>query len=177
MAPGGGGIATGPGNGNTEGGSLTVIDHSKIDHNTVNGGEEGGGGGVANGGTVMVSHTEITDNTAPGGSGAGLLNHGTLATLDHSRVRGNTAPDDAGGNPGFGGGIANENFGIPGAPAPQLTLSHTDVTHNMASGDAGGIWNVGFGVPAGTVTLDKSHIDDNTPDNCSPMGTIAGCKN
>lgn len=169
-APGGGGIATGPGNSSGTG-SITVIDHSQIDHNTANAPEESGGGGIANGGVLKVDHSNISDNTAPGLVGGGLLNHGSSATLDHSSVTGNTAD--------LGGGIANVNLppeGGPGGPAPQLTLRHTNVTGNVASTDGGGIFNASFWAgPVGTVTLDKSKVRDNTPDNCAPPGAVPGC--
>lgn len=173
-APGGGGIASGKGNPDN-GGSSIVIDHSRIDHNTANGGGQGGGGGIANGGEITIDHSRIADNTAPGGPGAGFLNHGDSATLSHTTVEHNTAPND-GTEDGFGGGIANLNFGLPSTPVVALTLNDSHVTHNSASGGGGGIFNGPFGGPA-TVTLNHSHVDGNTPDNCEPPGTIAGCKN
>ena len=156
-APGGGGIATGPGNPSGTG-STTIIDHSQIDNNTA---EEGAG--IANGGILQVDHSDLSDNTAPGtGSvGGGLLNHGSSATFDHSSVTGNTAD--------FGGGIANINFGPPG-PTPQLSLSHSDLTGNVATTEGGGIVNAG-----GNVTLDHSNVSGNTPDNCAPPGAVPGC--
>jgi hypothetical protein len=48
------------------------------------------------------------------------------------------------------------------------------VSHNSASGGGGGIFNAPFGGPA-TVTIHKGKINDNTPDNCEPPGTISGC--
>jgi hypothetical protein len=57
-----------------------------------------------------------------------------------------------------------------------LTLDHSRVSHNSASGGGGGIFNGPFGGPA-TVTLDHSKVDGNTPDNCEPPGSIAGCTN
>ena len=167
--PGGGGIATGPGNSSGTG-SITVVDHSQIDHNTANAQEESGGGGIANGGVLRVDHSDISDNTAPGLAGGGLLNHGSSATLDHSSVTRNTAD--------LGAGIANVSFPPevgPAGPAPQLTLSHTDVTGNVATTDGGGIFNFSFGGPVGTVTLDKSNVSGNTPDNCAPPGAVPGC--
>jgi hypothetical protein len=47
------------------------------------------------------------------------------------------------------------------------------VTENTATGDGGGILNIGFGVPPGTVILNRSDVED-TPQNCSPP--IAGCR-
>jgi hypothetical protein len=170
---GGGGIATGPGN-PVNGGSSTTITHSSIDHNTATGGQEGGGGGIANGGTLMVDHSRITDNSAPAGFGAGLLNHGAQATVSHSHVSGNMAAN-ADGVDGMGGGIANANFGLPVTPTVTLTLDHTNVDHNFASGGGGGIFNAEFGGPA-TVVLDHSNVHGNQIDNCESTGTpIAGC--
>jgi hypothetical protein len=170
---GGGGIATGPGP--TGSGSLTTLNHTTVDNNTSYGGPEGGGGGIANGGTLFVAHSEIADNHAPGSYGAGLLSHGVQATLDHVHVTGNMAIND-GTNDGFGGGIANINFGAP-SPTVALLLSHDQVDHNFASGSGGGIYNadLGGGLPA--ITLDHTNVHDNLIDNCeqSPSGTIAGC--
>jgi hypothetical protein len=170
---GGGGIATGPGD-PENGGSITNILHSSIDHNTATGGPDGGGGGIANGGTLVVDHSKITDNSAAGGFGAGLLNHGAEATVSHSHVSGNQAAND-GTNDGMGGGIANANFGLPVTPTVTLTLDHTNVDHNFASGGGGGIFNAEFGAPA-TVVLEHSHVHGNQIDNCESTGTpIAGC--
>ena len=55
-----------------------------------------------------------------------------------------------------------------------LTLDHSKVSHNSASGGGGGIFNAAFGGPA-TVTLHHTDVDHNTPDNCEPPGTISGC--
>ena len=77
---------------------------------------------------------------------------------------------------GIGGGIANFNFGIPGAPAPALVLNNSTVTGNAVSEDGlgGGLANPDFFGP-GFVTLNHTDISGNTPDNCFPPGTIAGC--
>jgi hypothetical protein len=171
-APGGGGIASGKGNPDS-GESLIVLNKSAVDNNTATGGAGGGGGGIVNGGTLVSNNSEIADNTAPGGPGAGLLNHGDSATLNKTTVTGNTAPND-GTDDGIGGGIANANFGLPSTPIVALTLNHSTVTGNSASGGGGGIFNADFGGPA-TVTLNHTQVSDNDPDNCEPPGTIAGC--
>jgi hypothetical protein len=59
----------------------------------------------------VIRSSLITDNAAPGGIGAGILNHGTM-TIAGSRITGNTAPNDKAGHPGIGGGI-----GPGGGPA------------------------------------------------------------
>jgi hypothetical protein len=172
-APGGGGIATGPGP--TGSGSMTTLEYTTVDHNTAFGGPAFGGGGIANGGTLAVDHGELADNSAPGSFGGGLLNHGVQATLDNVEVTGNAAAND-GTNDGFGGGIANVDFGVP-SPTVALTLSHVEVDHNFASGGGGGIYNAdeGGGLPA--ISLDHTSVHANRIDNCeqSPSGTIAGC--
>ena len=168
-APGGGGIASGKGNPDA-GESLVVLNKSKVDNNTAG---EDGGGGIANGGTLVSNNSEIAGNTSPGGAGAGLLNHGDSATLNKTTVSGNTAPND-GSADGFGGGIANVNFGLPSTPVVALTLNNSQVTGNSASGGGGGIINADFGGPA-TVTLNHTQVSANDPDNCEPSGTIAGC--
>ena len=170
--PGGGGIASGKGNPDS-GESLIVLNKSKVDDNTAFGGAEGGGGGIANGGTLVSNNSEIARNTAPGGAGAGLLNHGDSATLNKTVVTGNSAANN-GTDDGFGGGIANVNFGLPSTPVVVLTLNHSKVTGNSASGGGGGIFNADFGGPA-TVTLNHTQVSENTPDNCEPPGTIGGC--
>jgi len=70
-APGGGGIASGTGSGNTEGGSLVTLNKSVISDNSAFGGQFAGGGGVANGGTLVSNSSQITGNTAPGALAAG----------------------------------------------------------------------------------------------------------
>ncbi|MFF3356565.1 hypothetical protein ACFYWN_28850 [Streptomyces sp. NPDC002917] len=36
----------------------------------------------------------------------------------------------------------------------------------------GGIYRQG---PSATATVDRSHVRDNTPDNCAPSGSVPGC--
>ena len=52
----------------------------------------------------MIDHSQVDNNNAPNGSGAGVVNHGTMS-LSHSEVNGNTAA--ASGGLGSGGGIFN----------------------------------------------------------------------
>jgi hypothetical protein len=175
-APGGGGIASGPGNGNAGGSkSLVTLNKSVINDNTAFGGPFAGGGGIANGGELVSNNSQISGNTAPGSNGGGLLNHAS-ATLNKTVVSDNGALDDAAGNTGIGGGIANFNFGIPGAPNPTLMLNNSTVAGNAVSADGigGGIANPDFFGP-GFVALNHSSVSGNTPDNCFPGATIAGC--
>ena len=142
---GGGGIASGPGNGGTAGSSTLVLNFSQVNGNTSTGGPMDGAGGIANGGMATLNLSQVNGNTAPGASGGGIFNHGTM-TLNLSEVANNTAPNDGMGNDGMGGGIANLNLGPPnGAPnGGIMTLNGTKVVNNTASGIGGGILEAGF---------------------------------
>ena len=87
-----------------------------------------------------------------------------ILTLNNSRVNNNKAGGD-------GGGIANGlplggPMQLPGGP---VTLHNSQVTHNSAT-HGGGIFNFG-----GTVALSGTAVTANTPDNCEPPNSVAGC--
>jgi hypothetical protein len=164
----GGGIASGPGNPDSPvSGSSLTLNGSRVDHNTAT--EAGGAaGGIANGGLAVIRGSSVDHNSA--NVGAGIGNHGTM-TIAGSQITGNTAPTDSSGTPGAGGGIANANFGFPPTGGSGvLTIKGSKITGNSASGAGGGIIN-----QDGTVTLTGTQVAGNTPDNCEPPGTIAGC--
>lgn len=164
----GGGIASGPGDPNAPvSGSSLTLNGSRVDHNTT--AEAGSAaGGIANGGLAVIRGSLVDHNSAS--VGAGIANHGTM-TITGSLITGNTAPTDSAGNAGVGGGIANANFGAPPTGGSGvLTITGSKVTGNFASGSGGGIIN-----QDGTVTLKGTQVVGNTPDNCEPPGTIAGC--
>lgn len=108
------------------------------------------GGGISNAGTLTLTNSAVSDNTAPFLSGGGIEQLGTL-TLNHSTVSGNTSGSS-------GGGIIN--FG-----ASSITLLESStVSGNTAVGDAGGISN------AGTLTLINSTVSGNT----AGIGKVGG---
>lgn len=167
-ASGGGGIASGNGNGGGPG-SFITINNSVISDNSATGGQETGGGGVSNGGTLQMNNTQLTGNDAGEGLGGGLLNHAT-AVLNNVTATGNSAS--------IGGGIANLNLQGSGAPSPvpALTINNGTVTGNTASLAGGGIASFSpFGAPFGSITVRNTQVTDNTPNNCSPVGSVAGC--
>jgi hypothetical protein len=95
--------------------------------------------------------------------GGGIFNNGVL-TLSGTSLAQNTASASSG--TAQGGGLYNQNFGA-------ATLTNSVVTLNAASGataQGGGIYNNG-----GAVTLSKTRVKKNLPDNCEPTGTIAHC--
>jgi hypothetical protein len=157
--------------------SPATISHTQIRGNSITvdaTGDDGtlGAVGVFDGdpSTLVIDHSEIRDNTAAATSsngeasvlGAGIFNNGPLL-LDHDQVANNTGTATGGTGLGQGGGIAN---GVFFGPSP-LTLEHTDVTGNALLGgpgatlQGGDLYTVGF-----PVTLDHSHVDHNTPDDC-----------
>ena len=122
-------------------GTLT-LSNSTVSGNTATG---NGGGGIYNdGGMLTLSNSTVSGNTATGGGGGGIYNYGTL-TLSNSTVSGNTV---IGGI--SGGGI--ENGGT-------LMLSNSTVSGNTArDGGGGGIYND----LGGTLTLSNSTVSGNT---------------
>jgi len=106
----------------------------------------GGGGGVVNMGTLTISKSTVSGNTARGmpGQGGGLLNRGTL-TINNSSFVGNVVSGIFGA--GFGGAIFN--YGT-------VRINNTTISGNTASGTGGGINN------AGNLALNNATISDNS---------------
>jgi hypothetical protein len=126
------------GGGIFNGGTLTLTE------STVSGNTAFVGGGITNVGTLTLTESTVSGNIAF--LGGGITNVGTL-TLRESTVSGNTAS--------VGGGIANGGT---------LTLTESTVSGNTATaglGFGGGILNSG-----GTVTLTESTVSGNIPDDC-----------
>ncbi len=128
--------------GNNASGVFAVAagDTAEIRDVTVKGGNSVFGGGIENYGTLTVSHSTISENTA-GFFGGGILNNGTLK-VSHSTIAGNTTFGDAGGIQSSG----------------TLTVSHSTIAGNTAFGDAGGIRS------SGTLTISHSTISGNSTD-------------
>ncbi len=103
------------------------------------------GGGISNQGTLTVTNSTVSGNSAPRGDGGGIVNDGTL-TVTNSTVSGNSASLG-----GFGGGIANDGT---------LTIENSTVSGNAASsgviGGGGGINN------QGTLTVANSTVSGNS---------------
>jgi hypothetical protein len=123
------------------GAGITVsISGLTITNGTVSDGS--GGGGISNSGTLTVSDSRISSNTAIPGGGGGILNNGSL-TLNNSTISGvNYA--------GLGGGITN---------AGTLTVSNSSISGNQG-GNGGGIYNI-----SGMLTINNSTISGNYGEN------------
>jgi hypothetical protein len=136
---------------------------------------------VAPGGSLTLANVTVT-NGSGAGVGGGIQNAGQLS-VDHSRLAGNTAA-------AFGGGLSTEAGGTS-------RITRTTVARNRAGNLGGGIANLGTTVltgsrvvfnhaadgggisnaPNGIVSLRFTLVAFNSPDNCTPQGTIRGCRN
>jgi hypothetical protein len=144
-----------------------IEDETSINNNS----SSGSGGGIANlivplptgdlspftvspssPGTVYLdSNSQVNGNTSVLGGG---IDNGAFFTVNNGQVSRNTATSD-------GGGISNES---------SLTVVNGVVTKNLAHVTGGGIYENG-----GTASVTTSTIKRNTPNNCFPLGSIAGC--
>jgi predicted outer membrane repeat protein len=108
------------------------------------------GGAIYNEGTATIIGTTFTQGDSRDG---GALYNDDLATLSSVNMQNNSAI--------YGGGIYNDET---------LTVASSNIVHNYADTDGGGIYN-----DDESVTLSRTTVTGNVPDNCGPLGTIAGC--
>jgi len=116
-----------------------------VSNSTLSGNSAIEGGGIENRGTLTVSNSTLSGNTAL--DGGGIANYGILTVMG-STLSGNTAARD-------GGSIANFRFGT-------LTVSNSTLSDNTAGvnygiGEGGGIFNF-----YGTATVSNSTLSGNT---------------
>ncbi len=99
------------------------------------------GGGIQNGGDLTIRSSRIAGNHTTS-DGGGIFSYGSLVVID-SQINHNEAA-------GVGGGLFSEG---------EAALSGSRVRFNTAS-SGGGITSVN------TLTLDRTVVSDNTPDDC-----------
>jgi hypothetical protein len=128
------------------GGTLTLT-NSTISGNSARGFSGSDGGGVWNSGTVTMTSSTITGNSIHYSSGGGVWNSGTF-TLTNSTISGNYGGGSSGG--GNGGGVWNDYGGT-------LTLTNSTIADNSVGIDGynGGVSNFG------TLTVLNSTIAGN----------------
>ena len=124
------------------------------------------GGGLNSEGTVTITHSTFSNNSATNGSGGGVANVGGTATITNSAFSNNSATGDGGGvfndgtltiaNSAFsnnsataGGGVLNNN-GI-------ATILNSTFSGNSATNNGGGVTN-----SAGTLTIANSAFSNNS---------------
>jgi hypothetical protein len=157
---------------------------------TVTGNTADNGAGISNdSGRLVVRYTLIQNNTtrAGGGGGGAVYNDGAIK-VNNSIIRGNHANTNGGGLYNGQGGRAEvyrttvdhntagaNGGGVYNAADARLILQRTLVQLNTAaSSGGGGVHNAG--VPS-RVALNNSLIQNNTPSNCVPLGSLFGCTN
>jgi hypothetical protein len=136
-----------------DGGARATISDSDLDGNSA---ISGFGGAVFSLGDLAIDRSALAGNTADNGGGV-LTLLGSTTRISRTAVNGNNATTQ-------GGGIQNQGA---------MMLTGDRVTFNHATRRGGGIFNLN----PGTVTLQNTQVAFNSPDNCNPQGTIAGCRN
>ncbi|MCH6161294.1 right-handed parallel beta-helix repeat-containing protein [Streptomyces marispadix] len=148
------------------------------------------GGGIHNGrnqlldrpGRLTMKGGSLLKNRALNDAGGGLENLRSTAHLASVTVKGNTAPRGGGINQFAGtlrlksttlsGNIAVTGGGLRNSFST-ASLVRSSVTRNTAITAGGGIFNEN----SSSVTLDAGRVVRNSPDNCSPEGSVPGCTN
>ncbi len=101
-----------------------------LDGVTITGGSEVNGGGVLNEGTLTITNSTLSNNTATGDGGAIYNAAGATLTLTNVTISGNSAANEGGGIFAWG----------------TVTITHSTITKNRADsdgtdgGDGGGIY-------------------------------------
>jgi len=160
-------------------GSLSLVD-STIDDN--NGGEGPGGISQLGGGTLSITRSSISGNTAAGGSfGGGIAISGGTATVKNSDIAGNFGQTAGGIAIGSGTTVTLSDTRVVDNRAPfggggirnngtLILAHHSTVTGNWMDPETayhgGGIWN--FGELRGAIPGPGGNVHDNTPDDIYP---------
>ncbi len=134
-------------------GANAIVARSRFSSNTTNG---VGGGAIINFGLLLATRSEFSSNTALINGGAVNTQPGGNTTLNQSTVANNTSGS-------LGGGLSNLG---------STSLVNTRVEFNTATAGGGGI-----ATGNANVFLTSSVVENNTPDNCSPLNFIPGCVN
>ncbi|MBR5415503.1 MAG: hypothetical protein IK105_06160 [Thermoguttaceae bacterium] len=133
----------------------------------------GEGGGICNTGTLTITNSTISGNTASGGGGnygdgGGIYNESGTLTITNSTISGNTASDDGGGIYNESGTLTITNSTVSGNTADwgggicndgTLTITNSTVSGNETFAFGGGINNI-----AGMLTLTGSTVTENYSD-------------
>ncbi|MFF4583707.1 hypothetical protein ACFY15_35940 [Streptomyces sp. NPDC001373] len=140
------------------GGILNCGTSATLNNVTVSGNSAENGGGLNNNcqSSMALNATRVQNNNSP--EGGGIINWATLEATG-TRITSNTG--------WFGGGIQ--------AARGPVTLTDSRVTDNTASYVGGGIYVATYS--GASVALSDTRVENNTPDNCYPPGSVVGCSN
>ncbi len=167
-------------------GSLTLINTTVSNNSATTTG--GAGGGIDSSGTLTVTNSTISGNASSGTtlseSGGGIWQSGPSLTITGSTISGNSAAAASSGGGifvGSGAAATLTNSTISGNSAPgtaptgggilhgggnSVTVVNSTITGNTAANDGGLV--VGS---SGGFQLKNTIVADNTPQNCSVLGT------
>jgi parallel beta-helix repeat protein len=150
--------ASGPGAGiqNFSGGNLTIT----LSTISANISANAGGGVHSNMGSLTISQSTVSGNTAGNSfNGGGIHSSESATTIDSSTISGNSA--------GGSGGIFSENAGI--------TITSSTISGNSARGSGGGLAAFGMlTVRHSTITLNRSDSDNSGGETGGGMSVSAG---
>jgi hypothetical protein len=138
------------------------LDHVKLRNNAVTSASGGiiGGGGIANiDGTLVITHSRVTQNAVDGGaisSGGGIVNCVGVVELERTTVDNSAVTSEAIGS---GGGIANGEGAAH--TTGRLKLKESTVELNNTSSEAIAAAG-GLSTSGGPVKVDRSTINDNS---------------
>jgi predicted outer membrane repeat protein len=154
------------------GGAIYSDESTVVNDSALTGNQAIEGGAIYDEDSLSVSRSSIARNIAQ--YGAGLYNADAMS-VEHTDVNYNQASTQ-------GGGVYNDD----GA----LNIGYSTIDYNSAPSGGGGILNAvllsgprigagrspSFDLPtSGTVSLTKTSVHSNKPDNCEPLDTIVGC--
>ena len=120
------------------------------------------GGGLNSEGTVTITHSTFSNNSATNGSGGGVANVGGTATITNSAFSNNSATGDGGGvfndgtltiaNSAFSNNSANAGGGVINNSGTATILNST-FSGNSVTYNGGGVftWNSGASPPTTTI--------------------------
>lgn len=139
------------------------ISESTLADNTLS--INGAGGGIFNYGTLTIDRTTLADNEANGFGGNG----GAIANYDKGKLT-VTDSEIAGNSAGMKGQDVSEAFGGGISNLGTAELERVEITRNSAQG--GKAKGGGIAVKSGRLSITKSTVSRNSPNNCS--GKIQG---
>ena len=133
----------------TDGGGIYNAGTVNVTDSTISGNTATfNGGGIYNAGTVNVTDSTISGNTAIN-NGSGIYDNFGAVTVTDSTISGNSAGTDGGGIYNYGGGSYNKIA---------VNVIDSTISGNAATTNGGGIYN------AGTVNVTDSTISGNSAD-------------
>ncbi len=141
------------GSNDVKGGGILVLDGAQLvlDYSHVRGNVSKLGGGIANlGGSVVLDHSQVSENFATiAGGGVYNAEDGQMTIL-HTAVLNNQAGPNRRVSSKFGGGVNNSE-------GATLTIENSTISGNTAADDGGGIYNHTAHLSLTNVTIVENH--------------------